>query len=178
MYRWVNVFATAAPILTLCLVWDLHFLTFPRLWKIVGIVELWYLHCVWISLSLKPILFPLYSVLLLFCCFKLSIEFSCTAVKSTSFQSFIFRCLKYRHNLPCPSSYAFLLHADGERIDWENRLHDWPKKYYVCMWGKELGLLVTIDLLKQDLIIWSLKLMQSWTTSVKDIRISDHELFE
>ena len=41
------------------------------------------------------------------------------------------------------------------------------------MWGKELRLLVTIDLLKQDLIMWSLKLMQSWTTSDNDIRLSE-----
>ena len=33
---------------------------------------------------------------------------------------------------------------------------------------------LTINLLKPDLVMWLLKLMQSWTASVSDIRLSEH----
>ena len=44
-------------------------------------------------------------------------------------QSFIFSCFEQRHNFPCPSSYAFLLHADFG----ENRLRDQPKESCLCV---------------------------------------------
>ena len=44
-------------------------------------------------------------------------------------QSFILSCVEQRHNLPCPSSYVFLLHADFG----ENRLRDQPKELCLCV---------------------------------------------